>query len=134
MAAVNPFAQYQQNAVLNARPGQLVLMSFNGILKFAKQADLALEDKDLPRAHNALVRAQDIVSYLRGTLNTDFRIGQDLDALYDYIHDRLVQANLKKDRETLAEVDRMVRALKEAWSRALEPNRAPEQEPMEPER
>jgi len=133
VAATNPFAHYQQNAVLNAGPGQLVLMLFNGILKFVKQADLALENGDLPRAHNALVRAQDIVSYLRETLNTDFKIGQDLDALYDYIYNRLVQANLKKEREMLAEVDRMVRELKEAWSQALKSRSAPEQEPAKRE-
>ncbi len=133
MAATNPYAQYQENAVLNARPERLVIMLYNGAVKFIRQADLALENKDLPRAHNALVRAQSIIAYLRETLNTEFKIGQDLDALYDYIYDQLVQANLKKDRETLAQAGRMIAELREAWIQAASPQPAPQQEPVESE-
>lgn len=126
MAVNNPYAQYQQNAVLNARPAELVTRLFTGALKFIRQAEQAIESKDIEGAHNALVRAQDIFAYLRGTLNPDYEIAQNLDALYDYICERLVQANLKKDREILAEAGRMVEELRETWIQALTPKPAPD--------
>jgi flagellar protein FliS len=112
-------AQYQQNAILNAKPERLVPMLFTGAVKFIRQADQALEKGNFPGAHQALVRAQDIVSYLQTTLNTDYEIARNLDALYTYILERLVQANLQKDRAVLAEAGRMVEELRETWMQTL---------------
>ncbi|MBE0467415.1 MAG: flagellar export chaperone FliS [Candidatus Desulforudis sp.] len=126
MAVNSPYAQYQQNAILNAKPEKLLILLLNGAVKFIKQADKALENKDIEGAHNTLVKVQDILAYLRGTLNPDYEIAQNLDALYDYIGERLVQANLKKDREILAEAGRMVEELRETWIQALTPKPAPD--------
>lgn len=129
MAATNnPFAQYQQNAIMNAKPEQLLIMLFTGAVKFIKQADQALERQDLPGAHNALVRAQSIISHLRETLDTDHDIAHSIDALYDYIYVQLVEANLKKDRAPLAEAGKLVEELRETWMQAVK-NDQPQESP-----
>lgn len=131
MAATNPFAPYQQNAILNARPEKLLILLLNGAVRFIRQADKALADRDLAGAHNALVRAQDILAYLRGALNPDYEISGSLGALYDYLIEQLVQANLKKDREVLAAAARMVEELRDTWSQAVAPPRR-HADPREP--
>jgi|Deesub1362A_J573_1020465.scaffolds.fasta_scaffold00029_64 flagellar protein FliS len=119
MIVANPYDLYRQNAVLNAKPEQLVVMLYDGALKFIRQADQALTKKDIPGAHQALVRTQDIVTHLRAALNEDYEITRSLDALYAYIYNLLVQANVKKDRDVLAIVARLMRELREAWVQAL---------------
>lgn len=130
MAMANPYAQYgadagrasaqyQQNAILSAKPERLVSMLFTGAVKFIRQADQALEKGDFSGTHQALVRTQDIVLYLQTTLNTDYEIARNLDALYTYLLERLVQANLQKDRTVLAEAGRMVEELRETWIQTL---------------
>ena len=119
MAANNPYAQYQQNAILNAKPEQLVTLLYNGAVKNIKQADMALEEKDLQAAHNALVQAQDIISYLQATLNMDYEVSKQLDSLYEYVYDQLLQANLKKDPAILAQVLKIIEELRDTWTEAL---------------
>jgi flagellar protein FliS len=130
MVVANPYDLYRQNAVLNAKPEQLVVMLYDGALKFIRQADQALAKKDIPGAHQALVRTQDIIAHLRAALNEDYEIARSLDALYAYIYDLLVQANVKKDRYVLATAAQMVRELREAWAQSLKakPGEAPQEE------
>ncbi|MBU4554598.1 MAG: flagellar export chaperone FliS [Eubacteriales bacterium] len=119
MAANNPYAQYQQNAILNAKPEQLVTLLYNGAVKYTKQADMALEKKDLQAAHNAMVQVQNIITYLQATLNMDYEVSEQLDSLYGYIYDQLLQANLKKDPAILAQVLKIIEELRDTWTEAL---------------
>lgn len=119
MATVNPYQQYQQNAVLTADPGRLTLLLFNGAAKFTRQAVESIKNKDIPGAHQAITRAQDIVFYLLSTVNTELDVGKNLSALYDYMHRRLVEANVKKDISILEEVGGMLEDLGASWQEAI---------------
>ncbi len=118
MSMPSPYLQYQQNAVLGAAPEQLTLMLYNGALRFLKQALLAIDKKDAPGAHNAIVRVQAIIQYLRNTLKEGLDLSSSLDSLYDYLSRRLVEANLKKDPLILQEVTELIEGLKDAWNQA----------------
>lgn len=117
--ANNPYQQYKQNAVLTADPGQLTLLLYTGAARFARQAAEAIKKGDVPGAHQAIVRAQDIVFYLLSTVNTELEVGKNLASLYDYIHRRLVEANLKKDVSILEEVGNMLEDLSATWKEAI---------------
>jgi len=119
MATTNPYAQYQQNAILNARPEQLITALCNGAVKFIRQADQALENGDIQAAHHSIIRAQDIVTHLQANLNMDYEVSQRLDSLYGFLYGRLVQANVKKDRALLNEALGLMEEVRDTWAEAV---------------
>lgn len=119
MLNVNPYQQYQQNAIKSASPGELTLSLYNGAVKFIKQAMMAVDEKNIEAANNTIIRTQDIISYLMDTLNPDYEISNNLMALYDYMNRRLTEANIKKDKSILEEVLGLVEELRDAWGQAV---------------
>jgi flagellar protein FliS len=77
-----------------------------------------IESKDICGAHNAIVKAQNIYEYLMDSLDMNFEISKNLYSLYDFILDRLVQANIKKDTEILQQVLTMTRGFYDTWKQA----------------
>ncbi|MFZ5591474.1 MAG: flagellar export chaperone FliS [Bacillota bacterium] len=119
MSLPNPYQQYRQNAVNSAAPGELTLMLYNGAIKFLHQAREAIAAKDVPGAHEALVRAQEIIQYLFDTLDMQYEIAGNLAALYDFILRQLRQANIKKDVGPVEEVLPLLEDLRDTWGKAL---------------
>jgi len=123
MSTLSPYQHYQQNAVLGTAPEQLTLMLYNGAAKFIRLAIQSIEEKDIPGAHNSIVRAQDIISYLILTLKEEYEISTSLSALYRYIIQRLIDANQHKDTAILKEVLELTEELRDAWLQAMQANR-----------
>lgn len=117
---------YRANSVLTASPGQLVLMLFDGALKamaIAREA-FARPPEDVRRIEviNAqLIKAQNILRELQGTLNHDAggEFSRTMERLYDYYLRRLTEANLRKDVEPVVEVERLLREVRDAWAEML---------------
>ncbi|NLP18726.1 MAG: flagellar export chaperone FliS [Firmicutes bacterium] len=119
------YQQYRQTQVETAGPGQLILMLYNGGIRFCKQAQGALEKGQLEVAHRALVRAQQIVDELMAALDLEAgEVAHNLMRLYEYMNQRLLEANLKKDQETLGEVKAMFTELRDAWQAMLKSGQA----------
>lgn len=116
---INPYQQYKENAILTASPEELVLMLYNGILRFIEEAKMAIEKKDFNKANNSILRAQDILTELMLTLDMNYEISKNLYSLYDYMKRRLIEANIKKDIKILDEVSGFVYDLKQTWNTAL---------------
>lgn len=119
MLATNPYAQYQQNAVNSAEPGQLTLMLYNGAVKFTKQAIKEIKAGNIQQANHYNLRVQDIVTELILTLNQDYPVAKNLHSLYDYIKRRLIEGNIKKDEQILTEALGMLEELRDTWAEAL---------------
>lgn len=114
------FQQYRAVQAQTASPGHLVVMLYQGAITFGNRARTALLAGDYPAAHENLLRAQDIIAELLGTL--DFEQGElaeRLARLYEYIHRRLVEANVRKSVEPLDEVLCYLRDLRDAWQEAV---------------
>ena len=120
MSSANPYLQYQQNAVQSANPGDLVVMLYDGLVKFLKIAINSLKEKDYNGANNAIIRSQDIVSYLDETLDKRFEISGSLTALYDFMHRQLVRANIKKEARLVQEVLDLALDLRDTWRQAVQ--------------
>ncbi|MFJ5716432.1 flagellar export chaperone FliS [Neobacillus sp. NPDC093127] len=116
---LNPQEVYQRNQVMTARPEELILMLYNGAIKFLHQAKLAIEKKDIPKANSSLVKTQDILTELMTTLNLDYEISNSLLSLYDYMKNRLIEANIAKDIAVIIEIENMLLELKNTWATAM---------------
>ena len=117
---------YKRQQVMTASPAELTLMLYNGAIRFINESIMALENGDMPKSHNANIKAQNIVREFMVTLDMQYEISQSWAALYEYIHYRLVQANLKKDREMLTEARGLLTELRDAWHAAMKSVRVPE--------
>lgn len=116
----NPYAQYRQTQVQTAAPEQLVLMLYDGAVKFSAQAKEHIAAKNMEAANNALIRVQDIFSELQASINDDVgEIAQQLSLLYDYLYRRALDANLAKDVAIIDEIVTMVRDLRSTWVEAI---------------
>lgn len=120
MQGPNPYQQYRENAVLTADQPRLALMLFEGAVRFASEAAQHIAARDMAAAHRAIIRAQDIVEYLAATVNTEIEVGRNLAALYDFVHTRLVEANIKKDPTPLGEAIGLLEQLRDTWREALD--------------
>jgi len=118
--SVNAYQAYKQTQVSTASQGELLIMLFDGGIRFAKHAKKHLEDGDLAQANDKLIRAQDIVNELILSLNLDVgEIAQSLQQLYTYIYELLVQANVKKETKKIEEAIYMLTELRETWEQVV---------------
>lgn len=98
-------------------------MLYNGCIKFINQAKQFIEQKDIEKANNAIIRAQDIIQELLVTLNMGYEISKNLAALYDFMYRRLIDANISKDVEALDEVLDLVTELRDTWKEVIKKTR-----------
>lgn len=124
MAFPNPAArnQYLKTQVETASKEQLVVMLFDGIIRFTEQARKAIDNKEIEVSHNALMRAQAIVMELIVTVDKEKggEVAKNLMALHAYSFNCLVQCNLRKDVTKIDEVQGIYRKLREGWVGAME--------------
>jgi len=114
----NPYQMYQQQSVMTASQEELLIMLYNGCIRLIKQGMQAIDDKDVPRAHTNIVKAQDIIVEFISTLDMRYDVAKSLMPLYDYIYRRLVEANVGKDTGILKEVLGLVTELRDTWVEA----------------
>jgi flagellar protein FliS len=114
---LNPYQQYRATKVETAGSVDLVVMLYQGAVRFIRLGIEAIERNDGKAAHEHLVRAQDIVIELLGSLNHEAggQIAGQLASVYDYCFRRLVTANVKKDAIPAREVVGIMRDLGTAW-------------------
>ena len=117
---------YKNQQIMTASPAELTLMLYNGAIRFTTESIMALENGDTNKSHNANIRAQKIVIEFMCTLDMQYEISQNWVALYEYIHYRLIQANIKKDKEMLLEAKGLLTELRDTWHQAMKAVRMPE--------
>ena len=112
----NPYQQYKNTQIQTASQERLLIMLYEGAIKFIKQGKLAFGEGEYDNGNEYIKRSQDIVSELMSSLNFESgEVANNLFVLYEYIYHRLVQANIKKDTDILDEVIGMLNSLKETW-------------------
>lgn len=117
----NPYAQYKNTQIQTATPGQLILLLYEGAIKFNKLAKLSIEKKNIMDANKYILKVQDIISELMSSLDmkSGADIAENLYSLYDYMMSKLVDANLQKDIKSLDEVEELLEELRDSWRVAL---------------
>lgn len=129
----NPVSAYRQTTVKTAGQGKLIVMLYDEAIR---QIDKAMElmqasNKNIEKIHNALVKAQDVVTELM--VGLDFErggeIAKNLLSIYIYVNERLRDSNMKKVVPPAQEARNMMAELRSAWAQLA--NQAPA--PDEPE-
>jgi flagellar protein FliS len=98
-------------------------MLYDGALKFCNQAIAALEAKEMEKCGTLIIRVQDIIREFQLTLDRKYEVTKNLGALYEYIHRRLVEANIQKDKKILEEMQFLLRELRDMWKAAMTASR-----------
>lgn len=123
MALPGAYAQYNNSKVLTASPAELTLMLYEGAIKFCNMAIDAVEHQDVPKAHTNIVKVENIIDYLRKTLDMKYPVAKHFEKMYVYLSQRLVEANIRKDKEILEEVNGHLREIRDTWKEVMRINR-----------
>ena len=122
----NPYQQYQRTAIETGSRGQLVVMLYQGAIRFLARARGHFETGNLEQINNNIIRAQEIIAELQTSLDPEVggEVVENLAALYDYMYRRLVEANLEKKPEAVEEVTELLRTLLPSWQEAVRQDQA----------
>jgi len=121
MAELDAHSHYRETQIMTASQGKLVVLLYEGTIRFIDNALTALKDKKLDAVNNNLLRAQDIVTELALSINFEAGdLASKMYNLYMYFNRRLVEANIRKDKEPILEVRGMLVSLLEAWKQVAD--------------
>ena len=115
----NAASLYQGAAINTASPAELTLMLYNGAIKFCNLALIGIEEQDIMKAHNNLMKAQRIIRELQSTLNFKYEVSKDFDLIYTRILNNLLAANVKKDVDKLNEALEDIRGIRDVWTQVM---------------
>lgn len=117
MSLPNPYAQYRQNSVETATPTRMVVMLYDGAIRFLSQALPAMSARTYDQQSLNIGKAQAIIAHLRDTLNFEAggAVAPHLNSLYISLFDALTDANIHDKPERVEEVITALRELREAW-------------------
>lgn len=117
---------YLRSKVMTAIPAELTLMLYEGAIKFVNKAIMSIEKDDVMGAHNNLMKTQRIIEELRASLDHKYPVAKEFDTVYEYILRRLVEANIKKDKDILEEVLEHLRTMRDTWKEVMKNANAPQ--------
>ena len=116
--AANPTAQYKQASILTAPPGRLVVMLYDGCLRFLFQAAYAMREGDRAASRDRMRRAEAIIDELTVTLDHEKggEVASRLQGIYAFCRRHLIEASLEQDPSKIEEVSGLLGELREAWA------------------
>jgi len=117
--------QYLATTVNSASPEQLMLMLYDGAIRFISLGIQAIENGLIDKRAYYINKTSAIVSEFAATLDhsQNATLADDLDALYAYMLKRLLEANLKNDAAPLIEVKQLLSDLRVTWAQAIDLNK-----------
>lgn len=110
---------YAKNKIMTASPAELTLMLYEGAIKFCNIAIVAVEEKNIEKAHTNITKVENIITEFLSTLDHKYEVAKDFENVYNYLMDRLVEANIKKDKEILEEVLTHLRTMRDTWKEVM---------------
>lgn len=116
----NAYQLYKQTDINTANSGKLLLMLYDGAIKFCRFSEIAMDEKDYDKKNTYLMRVQDIITELTVTLNSDAGdISKNLSMLYNYMESELIEANIKNDKDKVIWVRNMLENLRMTWAQII---------------
>ena len=120
MTNTHGYTAYANNRIMTASPAELTLMLYEGAIKFCNIAIAAIEKRDIEKAHNNIVKVENIITEFQSTLDHKYPVAKDFDNVYRYLQERLLEANLKKDKEILEEIIGHLRTMRDTWKEIMQ--------------
>lgn len=118
MSLPNPYAQYRQNSIETASPTRLVVMLYDGAIRFLTQALAAMEAKQHAQQSVLIGKAQNIIAHLHDTLDADTgsAFAPSLTGIYTALLRTLTQANIENQPKPVENALEILRELRETWA------------------
>jgi flagellar protein FliS len=120
----NAVMHYTDQAGITAAPDELLILLLNAEIKNIRRAVVSIKSKDISKAHNSLIKAQDIIDELIMSLDMSYAISNNLLSLYSFIKNQLSQANIHKDPDLLESLLPTVKELRDTWVQASKISRS----------
>ena len=115
----NGYAAYANSKIMTASPAELTLMLYDGAIKFCNIALVGIEQSDIEKTHNNIIKVERIIKEFQATLDHKYPVSKDFDQVYTYLIRRLHEANMKKDAEILEEVLKHLRTMRDTWKEVM---------------
>lgn len=118
----NPFGAYKKTGVMTANKETILIMLYDGAIRFLKLAISATETKNLKDKNMFMGKTMDIVNELRASLNhkASEEVASNLEALYEFIQERLLRGSVENDPKPLNEALGILTTLRDAWDAAVQ--------------
>ncbi|WP_376769018.1 flagellar export chaperone FliS [Clostridium psychrophilum] len=122
----NAFNTYKSNSINFASKDQLLIMLVDGAVKFSKMGRQAIIDKDINKAHENIIKTQNIFYELMSTLDVakGGEWAESLIKVYDFITRRLMDANIKKSEAIMNEIIPLIETVRETWNEAYKKSKS----------
>lgn len=122
----NAFKQYQKTQVTTASPEKILLLLYEGAIRFVKIAQVRMQEKNIAEKGKYISKTMAIVSELMNTLDHSVggQLAADLENLYMFMIDKLIEANIKNEPEHLEVVEKLLTTLYGAWQDVVNNPRA----------
>ena len=114
----SPYQKYQQTQAQTASKPKLLIMLYDGAVRFVRAGIEGIREKDYTKANNNLCKAQAIIHELVSALDFNYPISKDLLAIYEYLLHQLIKSNVEKIISPAEEVLEHLTELREAWMEA----------------
>jgi flagellar protein FliS len=116
--AANPTAQYKQQSILTAPPGRLVVMLYDGCLRFLFQSAYAMREGDRKQSQDRMRRAEAIIDELTVTLDHERggEVAGNLQGIYAFCRRHLIEAQLEQNPTKIEEASELLSELRDAWA------------------
>lgn len=118
----NPYSNYQKTQVITSSREKILLMLYEGAIRFTKHAHKDLVDGNIASKGKYVSKSTAILSELMATLDFEAagELARDLESLYVFMIDKLIEGNIKNDPECFVVVENLLRTLYEAWKDVIE--------------
>lgn len=120
----NAAERYQHNTVQTASPARIILMLYEGAIKFCNIGLDGIKEGDIQKSNMNIQKAEKIIVQLRMDLDMKYPVAKEFDQVYDYIYRRLVEANMQKDAEVLEEALGHIKTMRDTWIEVMKANHA----------
>lgn len=111
----NPYSAYKKQSVTTMTPVEVVIKLYSETERQLAIGVNAIRTKEIKKAHESLMKAQELLGALRGSLDMDVPVSKNLDQLYEFFQRTAEKANIRKDEETAAEVEKIIPMVGELW-------------------
>ncbi len=119
---MNPYLkQYKQTQIDTAPKEQILLMLYDGAVRFLNQAKVGFAQNDIEKIHNNIIKTQNIITEFQASLDLESGgdFAKNLFALYEYLNNKLFQANIQKKEAFVDEVLKHMTELRDTWREAV---------------
>ncbi|MGG4144870.1 flagellar export chaperone FliS [Paenibacillus algorifonticola] len=115
----SPYQIYKQSSVQTAAPEQLIIMLYDGAIRFIKGGIEGIRTRNYEQANLSLQKCQSIINELIAALNFDIPLSKELYRIYEYMLHLTIQANIKKDTVPAEEALNYLEELRVTWKEAI---------------